>query len=260
MCKKAWSTTSFLPTHNIFVFHLKFGGFEETHFETRIGQDRRERETMCWKAWSTFFQPDSFDSHNIFILHLKFGSFEKHMLNQEKCKTTHKHTKREREREREKQCVGMHDEHSSKPILLIPIVSSFCIWKFGGFKTHMFWNNLLCRCCQMRGSRMYCKSYTIKKSLQRPSLDLKEGSHKTSPCQAQPQVHRLRLPLISLKQHSFHDPIPINPWVCKHIDMYGTKPRFPPPWISLRFLVMKWIWMVLVQICIHCLVTRNWKN
>jgi hypothetical protein len=59
------------------------------------------------------------------ISSLKFGGFEKHMLNQEKCKTTHKNMKRERERE--KQCDGMHDEHSSNLILLIPIVSSFCI-------------------------------------------------------------------------------------------------------------------------------------
>jgi len=32
---------------------------------------------------------------------LKFGVFEKHMLNQEKCKTTHKDIKREGEREGE---------------------------------------------------------------------------------------------------------------------------------------------------------------
>jgi hypothetical protein len=39
-----------MDSHNIFVFHLKFGGFQETHFATRIGQGRKERETMCWKA------------------------------------------------------------------------------------------------------------------------------------------------------------------------------------------------------------------
>jgi len=39
----------------------------------------------------------------------------------------HEEREREREREREKQCVGTHDEHSSNPILLVPIVSSFCI-------------------------------------------------------------------------------------------------------------------------------------
>jgi hypothetical protein len=40
---------------------------------------------------------------------------------------TQRQEEREGEGEREKQCVGTHDEHSSNPILLILIVSSFCI-------------------------------------------------------------------------------------------------------------------------------------
>lgn len=55
------------------------------------------------------------------------------------------------------------------------------------------------------------KVIQLRRVYKRPSLDLKEGSHKTSPCQAQPQVHRLWLPLISLKQHSFHNPTPNQP-------------------------------------------------
>lgn len=150
-----------MDSHNIFVFHLKFGGLEETHFETRIGQDRRERETMFGKH----------DQHssNLILLIPTISSFSiwnlavsKNTCWTKKSARQHTNTRRDRGRERNNVLECMMNILPT-PFFLIPIVSSFCIWKFGGFKTHMSSSNLLCCCRQMRGWSMYRKVIQLRR-------------------------------------------------------------------------------------------------
>jgi len=254
-----------MDSHNIFVFHLKFGGFEETHFCNKNRTKIEEKEKQC------VGKHDQHSSNPILLIPTisSFSIWNLEVL-RNTCwtkKSARQHTKtwREREREgegeRETMCWNtwwtffQPHSFSSHSFFILHL-------KFGGFKTHhMFWSNLLCCCCQMRGSRMYHKKLYKLRRVYKDLLWIWKKVHiKLHHVKHNPKFIDCSFLWFLWSNVVFMIQLLINPWVCMHIDMYGTEPRFPPPWTSLRFLVMKSILMALVQVCIHCLVTRNWKN